>query len=147
MLMVCKFTKTVIDCNSIKKKKKSLKEASSSSTNDLNGKNMNCEVTQMWIDITGSSLILTLWPWRTDLFCQGRRYRRQRFDPWVGKIPWRRKWQHSPVFLTGESHGQRSLVDCSLWGHKDSQLSTLHMHACADTEDVKYGTIEICKRI
>ena len=32
------------------------------------------------------------------------------FDPWVGKIPWRRKWQPSPVFVPGESHGQRSLV-------------------------------------
>ena len=30
------------------------------------------------------------------------------FDPWVGKIPWRRKWQPTPVFLPGESHGQRS---------------------------------------
>ena len=37
--------------------------------------------------------------------------RRPRFDPWVGKIPWRRKWQVTSVFLPGESHGQRSLVD------------------------------------
>ena len=36
--------------------------------------------------------------------------RRPRFNPWVGKIPWRRKWQPIPVFLLGESHGQRSLV-------------------------------------
>ena len=138
---------SVIDCITIKKKKKSLKKASSSSTNDLSGKNMNCEVTEIWIDITGSSLILTLWPWRTDLICQCRRCRRHGFDPWVGKIPWRRKWQRSPIFLTGESHGQRSLVDCSPWGHKDPQLNTLHIHTCAGTEDVKYGTIEICKRI
>ena len=33
-----------------------------------------------------------------------------RFDPWVRKIPWRRKWQLTPSFLPGESHGQRSLV-------------------------------------
>ena len=33
-----------------------------------------------------------------------------RFDPWVEKIPWRRKWQPTPVFLSGESHGQRSLA-------------------------------------
>ena len=32
------------------------------------------------------------------------------FDPWVGKIPWSRKWQPTPGFLLGESHGQRSLV-------------------------------------
>ena len=38
-------------------------------------------------------------------------------DPWVRKIPWRRKWQPTPVFLPGECHGQRSLVDYSPWGH------------------------------
>ena len=32
------------------------------------------------------------------------------FDPWVGKIPWKRKWQPTPVFLPGKFHGQRSLV-------------------------------------
>ena len=36
--------------------------------------------------------------------------RRPGFDLWVGKIAWRRKWQPTPVFLPGESHGQRSLV-------------------------------------
>ena len=35
------------------------------------------------------------------------------FDPWVGKIPWRRKWQPTPVFLPGKSHGQRSLAGYS----------------------------------
>ena len=39
-------------------------------------------------------------------------------DPWVGKIPWRREWQPTPVFLPGESHGQRSLVCDSPWGCK-----------------------------
>ena len=42
--------------------------------------------------------------------CQCRRHKRRRFDPWVGKIPYSRKWQPTPVFLPGESHGQRSLV-------------------------------------
>ena len=40
----------------------------------------------------------------------------RRFDPWLGKIPWRREWQPTPVFLSGESHGQRSLVSYSPWG-------------------------------
>ena len=48
--------------------------------------------------------------------CQYKRRKRCRFDPWVGKIPWRRKWQPTPVFLPGESHGQRSLVGNSPWG-------------------------------
>ena len=46
-------------------------------------------------------------------------YRRPGIDPWVKKIPWRRKWQPIPVFLPGESHGQRSLVGYSPWGHKE----------------------------
>ena len=37
------------------------------------------------------------------------RDRRRGLDPWVGKIPWRRAWQLTPVFLSGEPHGQRSL--------------------------------------
>ena len=40
------------------------------------------------------------------------------FSPWIGKIPWRRKWQPTLVFLPGESHGQGSLVVCSPWGHR-----------------------------
>ena len=40
----------------------------------------------------------------------GRQCRRCRFDPWVGKIPWRRKWLPSPVFLPGKYYGQRSLA-------------------------------------
>ena len=55
--------------------------------------------------------------------------KRYGFHPWVGKIPWRRKWQPTPVFLSGESHGHRSLVDYSPWGHKEldttEQLSFL----------------------
>ena len=50
--------------------------------------------------------------------CQCRKQKRQGFNPWVRKIPWRRKWQPSPVFLPGESHGPRSLA-CR-WGHKES---------------------------
>ena len=46
-----------------------------------------------------------------------------RLDPWVGKIPWRRKWQPTPVFLPGKSHGQRSLVGCSSWGRKESHMT------------------------
>ena len=44
---------------------------------------------------------------------------RPRFNPWVEKIPWRRKWQCTPVLLPGKSHGQRSLVGCSPWGSKE----------------------------
>ena len=46
-----------------------------------------------------------------------------RFDPWVGKIPRRRKWQPAPVFLPEKSHEQRSLEGCSPWGHKESDTT------------------------
>ena len=45
------------------------------------------------------------------------------FDPWVGKIPWRRAWQSTPVFFPGESQEQKSLADYSPWGHKESDTS------------------------
>ena len=51
--------------------------------------------------------------------CQCRNLKRCRFNPWVRKIPWKRKWQPASVFLPGKPYGQSSLVDCSPWGHKD----------------------------
>ena len=47
--------------------------------------------------------------------CQCRRHG---FNPGVRKIPWRRKWQPTPVFLPGKSHRQKSLAGYSPWGHK-----------------------------
>jgi len=41
-------------------------------------------------------------------------------SPGLGRFPWRRKWQPTEVFLPGKSHGQRSLVGYSPWGHKES---------------------------
>ena len=46
-------------------------------------------------------------------------------DPWVRKILWRRAWQPTPVFLPGESHGQRILGGYSLWGHTESGMTKL----------------------
>ena len=45
----------------------------------------------------------------------------------LGKIAWRRKWQPTPVFLPGESHGRRSLVGYSPWGHKESDMTSLSL--------------------
>ena len=51
------------------------------------------------------------------------------FDPWVGNIPWRRKWKPTPVFLPGESHGRRSLVGYSPQGRKELDTTErLHFH-------------------
>ena len=49
--------------------------------------------------------------------------KRCRFDPWVGKIPWRRAWQPTPGFLSGESHGQRSLEGYSPECLKESDMT------------------------
>ena len=50
-----------------------------------------------------------------------------RFDLWAGKIPWRRAWQPTPVFLNGESHGQGSLVGYTPWGHRESDTRYLKL--------------------
>ena len=64
--------------------------------------------------------------------CQCRRHKRHGFDPWVGKVPWRRAWQPTPVFSPGEFRGQRSLVGYSPEGHKEVN-KTEYAHMCANT--------------
>ena len=65
--------------------------------------------------------------------CQCRRHKRHGCNPWVGKIPWRRKWQPTPVFLPGQFHGQRSLAvhgvaksqtQLSGWAHTHTHTHT-----------------------
>ena len=69
--------------------------------------------------------------WRSgkEFTCQCRSFRRHWFDPWVGKIPWRKKWHPISVFLPGKSYGQRSLAGYSSWGPKESDMTeyTTHM--------------------
>ena len=50
--------------------------------------------------------------------CKSRKLKRSGFNPWVRKIPWRREWQPTPVFLSGKSHGQRILVGYNPWSLK-----------------------------
>ena len=67
----------------------------------------------------------------------------ERHEKWVQslvrKIPWSEKWQPTPVFLPGESHGQRSLVDCNTWGPKEwdmtEWLSTKHKQLCTTSQN------------
>ena len=73
--------------------------------------------------------------------CQCRRLKRCGFNPCVGKIPWRRKWQPTLVFLPGKFHRQRRLAGCGAWAHKESDttewLNThthTHTHAHAHHE-------------
>ena len=63
---------------------------------------------------------LPWWLSSKEFACQCRGHR---FDPWVRKIPGRRKWQPTPVFLPGKFHGQRSLAGYSPWGRKESDTT------------------------
>ena len=54
-------------------------------------------------------------------------YKRHEFNPWVRKIPWSRKWKHTPIFLPGKFHGLKILEGYSSWGHKKSE-NTKHTH-------------------
>ena len=66
--------------------------------------------------------------------------RRPGFDSWVKKIPWRRKWQSTPVLLPGKSHGWRSLVDYSPWGRRESDTTEwLHFRFHLACKLIKQG--------
>ena len=74
-------------------------------------------------------MVLPRWRGGKESACQCRR---PGFDPWVKKIPWRRKWHPTPVFLPREPHGQRSLAAYSPWGGEEldstQQLNHHHHH-------------------
>ena len=67
---------------------------------------------------------------------QCRKLRRHRFNSWVRKILWRRKWQPTPVFLLGETHEHRSLAGYRPWGHKESDKIE-HIHTFNNKSDRK----------
>ena len=103
-----------------------------------------------WLSLGGlfSSLICSRVSWNRWL-CgkesagQCKRHKRCRFDPWVRKIPWRRKWQPPPVFLARESHGQRSLAGYSPCGSKESDTNewpSIHAHAHTHTQNCIYAS-------
>ena len=76
------------------------------------------EVARSWTRLSDFTSFLrwaSLWFSGKESTCQCKRHR---LDPWVGTIPWRRKWQPIPVFLPGKSHGQKSLAGYSPWGPK-----------------------------
>ena len=86
----------------------------------------------VFTSIQGTFILITglpKWPSIKESTCQCRRCWRCWFNPWVGKIPWRRKWQPTPVFLPRKSHGQKSLVGYSPWCHKQLDITEwLIMH-------------------
>ena len=68
------------------------------------------------------------------------------FNPWVRKISWRSKWQPTPVFLPGKSHGRRSLVGYCPWGCKESDTTgRLHFTSLMSIHCVNYIEFLVCK--
>ena len=68
-------------------------------------------------------------PWWLGRYSVCLQYRRPGFDSWVGKVPWRRKWQSTSALSPGKSHGRRSLIGYSPWGSKESDTTErLHFH-------------------
>ena len=65
------------------------------------------------------------------------RCKRRQINPWVRKISWRRVWRPTPVFLPGESHGQRSLTGCSSQGCTKSDTTEATQHVCMVTPKQK----------
>ena len=87
--------------------------------------------------------------WRSCFFlslCFPQRYlgelllslKRCGFDPWVGKIPWRRKWHPTPVFLPGKFYGQRNLEGYSPWGQKESDMTEQLTTQATKTMEICY---------
>ena len=77
--------------------------------------------------------------------CQYRRHKKHGFDPWVWKIPWKRAWQPTPLFLPGESHGQRILAGYSPWGGKESDITEATQHTCMHTQDRNLQKIKLLR--
>ena len=75
-----------------------------------------------------SQSTLPRWHSSKESACQFRRCRKLRFNPWIGNIPWSRKWQTTPVFLPGKFHGQRSLTGYSPWVAKSQTRLSPHTH-------------------
>ena len=94
----------------------------------MSGGKSECEVGKLrrvvedWIRLSGAS--------GKEPSCQCRRCKRCQFHPWVGKIPWRRKSQPTPVCLPGKPHGQRSLVGYRLQGCKEIDMTEATEPAC-----------------
>ena len=83
---------------------------------------IQCRTRLKWLSSRSSRHLIGLPRWLSgkESACKCRRHG---FSPWVVTIPWWRKWLRTPVFLPGKSHGQRSLVCYSPWGHKESDTT------------------------
>ena len=94
--------------------------------------------------------MISRWCSDKESVCQWRRRKRPEFDPWVGKIPWRRKCQSTPVFLPGVFRRQRSLVGYSPQSGEESDMTEraharAHTHTHTHTHTYLYIKFPLCK--
>ena len=89
---------------------------------------MNAKFSRWKFDEKHDIYRLPRWCSGKEFTYQCRRCKRRRFNPWVGKIPWRRKWEPTSVFSPEKFHGHRSLAGYSPWGWKKSD-TTEHTHS------------------
>ena len=96
---------------------------------------------ELILDYLGQSLIRRSFPGAKEVTKPCRRHKRYRFNTWVRKIPWRRAWQSTPVFLLVNCHGQRSLEGSSPWGLKESGMTevTQRTHSTLFTQNEVNG--------
>ena len=101
---------------------------------------------QQYIHIQKNEVILNLTPGGSE--GKASACRRPGLDPWVRKIPWRRKLQPTRVFLPGKSHGQRSMVDYSPWNRKelDTNEHTQQQHQCLEQPELMIFEKLVVKR-
>ena len=85
---------------------------------------------------------MCIYPMAQQVIClQSSRHMIFRFNPWVRKIPWKKKWQPTPVFLFEKSHGERSLAAYSPWDHKELD-TTEHVFKYTCTKEHFNATIK-----
>ena len=90
----------------------------------------------------GKEISLPRWLSSKESACQCKRHG---FDPWVRKIPWRREWQPTLVFLPGKSHGQRSLEGYTVHGIAKSWTQLKQLSTCINTLKVASSHIWLLK--
>ena len=122
---------------------------------DFPGKNtgVGCHAPLQGVFLTQESnpCLLHLWHWQAkmelvnkQLTFQSRKCTWCGFGPWIGKIPWEREWQPTPMFLPGKSHGQRSLVGYSPWAWLSTNAHRLLLQKSRTRGFVQGFSDEVC---
>ena len=112
-----------------------------------------CVCVSMYMCVFLCICVYPMWLSGKESTCHCRRPMRYEFHLWIGKIPWRRKWQSTPVFFPAESHGQRRLVGCSLLDCKELDMTKhacimcyIHMYTHTHLKDIIGSVLDHCNK-